>query len=102
VPLLNDVEFDVLISRLSAPLAPDMQAAFRQAAEAVVASVSCPGEGSLYRAVAPLQGAYFVPPDDHRATWDISHELGRHSKLKQAPPIKENYDRRFHHLRLAR
>jgi hypothetical protein len=88
-----DADPDALISRLSAPLSPDMQAAFRQAAEAAVALVLCPGEGSLYRAVAPLQGAYFEPPDDRRAAWDIEQEP-RNNKLTDRPPIEHGRDLR--------
>ncbi len=95
----DDVDPDLLISRLAGPLAPADREAFRRAAEAALARVPCWGEGAVYRAVAILQRDYFVPPDDTRAHWDISQE--RHaSKLAQAPPIERDRDRRFtRHLR---
>jgi hypothetical protein len=98
----DDVDPDLLISRLAGPLAPADREAFRRAAEAALARVPCWGEGAVYRAVAILQRDYFVPPTDDRAHWDISQE--RHSsKLTQAPPIDHGRDLRFtRHLRLAR
>jgi hypothetical protein len=102
VPLPDDVDPEILISRLAGPLAPADRIAFRQAAEAALAHIPCWGEGAIYRAVVVLQRDYFVPLDDTRASWDIAQELGRMSKLKRAPPIEDNYDRRFRHPRLAR
>jgi hypothetical protein len=100
VSLLDDVDPDILISRLAGPLPLDARAAFRQAAEAALAQIPCWGEGAAYRAVAVLQRNYFVPPDDHRCTWDISHE-SHASKLIREPPPKR--DRRVtRHLRMAR
>jgi hypothetical protein len=100
VPFFDDTDPDTLISRLAGPLPLDARAAFRQAAEAALAQVPCWGEGAAYRAVAVLQRNYFVPPDDHRMTWDISHQ-GHASKLTRAAPIEQSRDfpRR---LRLAR
>jgi hypothetical protein len=102
LPLSDDADPDTLISRLAGPLPLDARAAFRQAAEAALAQVPCWGEGAAYRAVSVLQRDYFVPPDDHRATWDITHEA-HNSKLTRAPPLEHGRDRRFtRHLRLAR
>jgi len=89
----NDVEIDLLISHLAGPLAPDARRAFRAAAEGALATIACPGPGTIYRAVAPLQRGFFDPPDDHRAAWDISGDLSsRASKLRAAPGI--GYGRR--------
>jgi hypothetical protein len=102
LPLSDDADPDILISRLAGPLAPADRVAFRRAAEAALAQVSCWGEGAVYRAVAVLQRNYFVPPEDTRAAWDISQEP-RTSKLTQGPPIEQGRDRRFtRHLRLTR
>ena len=79
-------EVDLLISRLAGPLDPSARRAFRQAAEAALANVPCAGEGSFYRAVAPLQRAFFDPPSDWRASWDIAQEM-RASKLRAGPAI---------------
>jgi hypothetical protein len=94
VPIPDDADSDILISRLAGPLAPADRVAFRRACEEALARVPCWGEGAVYRAVAALQRAFFVPPEDGRATWDISHELGRASKLKRAPPIEYGGDLR--------
>jgi hypothetical protein len=55
VPILDDADPDILISRLAGPLPLDARAAFRQAAEAALAQIPCWGEGAAYRAVAVLQ-----------------------------------------------
>jgi hypothetical protein len=103
LPLSDDADPDILISRLAGPLAPADRVAFRRAAEAALAQVPCWGEGAVYRAVAVLQRNYFVPPDDTRASWDISHERPYTSKLIDRPPLEHGRDRRFtRHLRLAR
>jgi hypothetical protein len=83
---LDDADPDLLISRLAGPLSPDMRLAFRRAAEEALTRVACPGEGIVYRTVAALQSAYFDPPSDWRAGWDISQEMGP-SKLRAASPI---------------
>jgi len=102
VPIPDDVDPDILISRLAGPLSPANRVAFRRAAEAALAALPCAGEGIVYRTVAPLQRAYFDPPDDTRASWDISHE-GHVSKLIQAPPLEHGRDLRVtRHLRLTR
>jgi hypothetical protein len=89
----DDADPDVLIARLAGPLRPADRPAFRDAAEAALAQVPCWGEGAIYRAVALLQRNFFTPPDDHRATWDITHE--RHtSKLISREPIEHDHDRR--------
>lgn len=94
LPIFDDADPDILISRLAGPLAPGDRVAFRRAAEAALARVPCWGEGAVYRAVAALQRDFFVPPDDNRAAWDISRE-GHVSKLTQAAPIEQDRDRRF-------
>jgi len=87
----DDVE--QLISRLAGPLSPPDRAAFRRAAEDALARVPCWGEGAVYRAVASLQRAFFAPPADGRAHWDIEQEL-RPTKLKSGPPIEYGGDLR--------
>jgi hypothetical protein len=94
LPIPDDVDSDLLISRLAGPLAPDRRQAFRRAAEDALARVPCQGEGAIYRAVAPLQRAFFDPPDDRRAAWDIEQEP-RVNKLTAAPAIEHGRDLRF-------
>ena len=91
--ILDDADPDILICRLAGPLCPSVRPAFRQAAEAALACVPCQGEGIIYRIIAPLQRNFFDPPDDHRATWDIS--FGSHAsklvrKPSQAPRISND------------
>jgi hypothetical protein len=93
LPIPDDADPEILISRLAGPLAPADRAAFRRAAEAALAALPCAGEGIIYRIVAPLQRAYFDPPDDRRAGWDIEQEP-RHSKLRDAPAIEYGGDLR--------
>ena len=102
MPIPDDADPEILISRLAGPLAPADRAAFRRAAEEALTRVPCWGEGAIYRAVAGLQRQYFVPPDDNRAAWDISQE-DHASKLTREPPIERGRDLRFsRHLRLTR
>jgi hypothetical protein len=89
----HDIDPDYLISRLAGPLAPPAREAFRRAAEDALARIPCAGEGAAYRALVPIQRAYFDPPDDHRAAWDISLEL-RSSKLIDRPAIEHGRDLR--------
>src|SRR5215471_7629002 len=91
--ITNDLDSDALISRLAGPLSPLARAAFRRAAEDALARVPCLGEGAVYRAVAGLQRAFFDPPSEGRAHWDIEREL-RPTKLKNAPPIEYGGDLR--------
>jgi hypothetical protein len=44
--------------------------------------------------VASLQRAFFDPPTDGRAHWDIEQEFSHASKLKAAPAIGD-----FRHVR---
>ena len=92
--ITDELDSDALISRLAGPLSPPDRAAFRAAAEDALARVPCWGEGAVYRAVAGLQRAFFDPPSDGRALWDIEWELGRTSKLRAAPAIEYGGDRR--------
>jgi hypothetical protein len=95
LPISDDVDPDILISRLAGPLAPADREAFRRAAEEALARVPCWGEGAAYRAVAVLQRQYFDPPDDHRAKWDIGNDISsRRSKLREAPAIEHLGDLR--------
>jgi hypothetical protein len=93
-----DVDVDLLIARLAGPLTFHAGQAFRRAAEEALARVPCLGEGAVYRAIAPLQRAFFDPPDDHRAAWDITYERtrasSRTSKLIAAPAIEHDRRRR--------
>jgi hypothetical protein len=91
-PVIPD-EVDLLIALLAGPLEPAARRAFRAAAEAALARVPCQGEGAIYRTIAPLQRAYFDPPNDHRASWDITQE-SRTSKLRAAPAIEHGRDLR--------
>jgi hypothetical protein len=95
LPIPDDADPDTLISRLAGPLAPDARRAFRRAAEDALAQVPCWGEGIVYRTIAPLQRAYFDPPDDCRAGWDIQNGTSsRPSKLRGAPAIEYGGDLR--------
>ena len=85
MPIPDDVDPDMLISRLAGGLAPPDRAAFRSAAEAAIEHLPCAGEGIIYRVVSGLWRSYFHPPDD--ASWDIAQELPRGNKLSNAPPI---------------
>jgi hypothetical protein len=101
--IINDLDSDALISRLAGPLSPPARAAFRAAAEDALTRVPCWGEGAAYRAVAGLQRAFFDPPSDGRALWDIEWELGRSSKLRAAPAIEYLGDgRRVRYRKRAR
>ena len=86
MPILHDPDLEALISRLAGPLAPSAQEAFRRAAENALTRILCLGEGAAYRAVSVLQRAFFTPPDDLRAAWDITLEP-RTSKLTKLDPI---------------
>jgi hypothetical protein len=91
-----------LISRLAGPLSPPDRIAFRRAAEDALTRVSVQGEGSNYRALKDLQRAFFDPPSDRGAHWDIEQEL-RPTKLKSAPPIEYGGDlRRVRHRKQTR
>src|SRR5215831_24799 len=92
--ITDDLDSDALISRLAGPLSPPARAAFRAAAEDALTRVPCWGEGAVYRAVASLQRAFFDPPSDARALWDIQQELCQTSRLKSAPAIGYLGDRR--------
>jgi hypothetical protein len=53
--------------------------------------------------VASLQRAFFDPPSDRGAHWDIEQEFFHSSKLKAAPPIEYSGDlRHVRHRRHAR
>jgi|SRR5512132_3493583 hypothetical protein len=90
----DDIDVDLVISRLAGPLPLAARQAFRRAAEAALSQLVCPGEGAAYRALVPLQRAFFDPPDDHRAAWDISQERTRTSKLINQPPLEHGRDLR--------
>jgi len=98
--LHDDLDFEALISRLVGPLSPPDRIAFRRAAEDALTRVPCWGEGAVYRAVAGLQRAFFEPPNEGRAHWDIERELNQPSKLKAAPAIEHGGDLR--HVRRRR
>jgi hypothetical protein len=99
MPIPDDADPEILISRLAGPLAPPDRAAFRQAAEDALARVPCWGAGAVYRAVSVLQRAYFNPPTDDRASWDIGQDV-RRNKLTSAPPLEYPGDQR--HVRYHR
>src|SRR5215472_18242804 len=98
--ITDDLDSEALISRLAGPLSPPDRAAFRRAAEDALSRVPCWGEGAVYRVVASLQRAFFDPPADGRAHWDIEQELSHASKLKAAPAIEYSGDLR--HIRYRR
>jgi len=95
--ITDDLDSDTLISRLAGPLSPPARVAFRATAEDALTRVPCWGEGAVYRAVASLQRAFFDPPSESRAHWDIEREFSHASKLKAAPPIEHGGDLR--HIR---
>ena len=84
-PISDDIDPEALISRLCGGLASSDRAAFRRAAEAAIEQIPCAGEGLIYRVVSPHTRSYFHPPDD--ASWDISQEFPRNSKLANGPPV---------------
>jgi hypothetical protein len=58
-------DIDGLLYRLAAPLPPDRQSEFLQAAQDALRSVNCVGPGNAYRTVAKLLPAYFIPIIDY-------------------------------------
>ena len=84
------VDFDNLIAELSVSLEPPQQAAFESAARDVLATTHCSGIGAAYRTLAPLQRAYFDPPDDNTAR-GVPRHLRR--RTADAPPIEDDSSR---------
>jgi hypothetical protein len=82
-----DPDIDALIHRLSGPLLPPARIAFREAALNAVAHVSCPGEGSIYRAISSLQRQFWDPPSDWATNAPQGVGSRRPSKLSAGPPI---------------
>jgi hypothetical protein len=76
-PISDDVDVDLLLSRLAGGLAPCDRAAFRSAAEAAIEQLPCAGEGIIYRVVSSLWRSYFRPPDDHRVAGPCHHRIRR-------------------------
>src|SRR5262245_5779812 len=81
----DDVDVEQIISRLAGPLSPADREAFRHAAEGVVATLPCVGEGVLWRSLVPLWRSYFHAPPDLRAAHEPRHP--RSSKLIREPAI---------------
>jgi len=79
-------DVDLLLSELSASLAPPQYAAFLVAARAALANVPCLGPGNAFRLLATLQRSYFAPPPDARHA-NLGARHYRPSKLTAAPPI---------------
>jgi hypothetical protein len=90
----DDVDLDLLVSRLAGPLPLAARRAFRAAAAEALARIPCLGEGAAYRALIPVQRAFFDPPSDCRAGWDIADERlrpsGRASRLIAGPAIQHD------------
>jgi hypothetical protein len=87
MPIPDDADPDVLISRLAGGLAPADRDAFRRAAESALGALPCAGPGSAYRTISVVWRGFFDPPAF--TGWDIAHELEsmRRSKLTNGPPI---------------
>jgi hypothetical protein len=83
----HDSDFDPLISRLAAPLAPGDRAAFRAAAESAL--VGCSGEGLAFRTARDIWRTFFHPPPDPRIGQTRGSGL-RRSKLIDAPALGED------------
>jgi hypothetical protein len=83
----DDVDPDLLISRLAGPLSPSDRAAFRRAAEHALGALPCAGEGLAYRTISAIWRTYFHPP--RYTEWDIADEIAGlcRSKLVNRPPI---------------
>ena len=79
-------DVDLLLSELSASLAPPQYAAFLVAARAALANVPCLGPGNAFRLLATLQRSYFDPPPDARHA-NLGARHYHPSKLTAAPPI---------------
>ena len=79
-------DVDLLLSELSASLAPPQYAAVLVAARAALANVPCLGPGNAFRLLATLQRSYFDPPPDARHA-NLGARHYRPSKLTAAPPI---------------
>jgi len=91
------IDAEDLISHLSCGLAPEDRAAFRQAAEAALAtSPTCWGEGSIHRTVVAIWREYFRPPREDRGTaWTSGRK--KLSKLITESPSKDCRVRRRSH-----
>ena len=74
-------DVDLLLSELSASLAPPQYAAFLVAARAALANVPCLGPGNAFRLLATLQRSYFDPPPDARHA-NLGARHYRPSKLR--------------------
>ena len=79
-------DVDLLLSELSASLAPSQYTAFLVAGRAALANVPCLGPGNAFRLLATLQRSYFDPPPDARHA-NLGARHYRPSKLTAAPPI---------------
>jgi len=78
-------DFDPLISRLAAPLAPGDRAAFRAAAENAL--IGCSGEGIAYRTARDIWRTFFHPPPDDLRAGQPRRLGSRPSKLISGEPI---------------
>jgi hypothetical protein len=88
---------DPLVAELGASLTPSQYAAFESAARDILASLTCSGPGSAYRALRDLQKAYFDPPADDPGRYAPRHY--RPSKLADGPPLDEDSARGRAHAR---
>jgi hypothetical protein len=92
-PAMPDADAEDLIASLAGGLHPDDRSAFRQAAEAALASsAQCWGPGSIHRTLVPVWRKFFRPPTaDERG----AHEHRAPSKLIDAPAIgrEQRYNR---------
>jgi hypothetical protein len=102
--LFDDADPEILISRLSGPLAPPDRVAFRRAAESALEQIPCAGEGIVYRVLREVWRNYFVPLDPNRTCWDIAGELPgmQRSRLVNQPPIEYGGDLRHVRYRKPR
>jgi hypothetical protein len=83
----SDLDFDSLIIELGVSLAPPQRDAFERVARDILITTRCSGIGAAYRTLAPLQRAYFDPPDDNAARGAPRHLRRR---TADASPIEDD------------
>lgn len=96
--VIDDSDHDLLISRLSRPLAVADREAFAAAARSALADMPVHGPGSNFRVLRDLQRLYFSPPSDGR-DWNFGE---RPSKLRDGPAIQHDDLRRVPRKQHAR
>ncbi len=97
---MPNADAEHLITHLAGGLHPDDRQAFRQAAEAALATATqCWGPGSLHRTLVPVWRKFFRPTRDNRYTvWDQNRQR-RSNNLIDAPAPEDT--RAYHSSRIV-